>query len=120
MPAVSRYGLLSVWARNGRELFYMQRMSPVALELPTPSKIAMMAVDFAPGTAFKVSAPRELFEGAWITTVPLRGHDVSPDGQHFYMFGRDTEGMVDQRVTKLNVVLNWFDELKKRAPPSAH
>ena len=26
----------------------------------------------------------------------------------------------DQPVTKLNVVLNWFDELKKRVPRSSH
>ena len=26
----------------------------------------------------------------------------------------------DQRVTRLNLVLNWFEELKRRAPRSGH
>jgi Tol biopolymer transport system component/predicted Ser/Thr protein kinase len=103
-------GVNPAWARSGRELFYLE---------PRPSgKLAMMAVDFAAGGAFKPSTPHALFEGDWESTTPLRSYDVTPDGQHFIMFR--TEPPPDERVTKLNVVLNWFEELNKRAPASGH
>jgi hypothetical protein len=44
-------------------------------------------------------------------------YDVTPDGQYFFMIR--TSPPPEQPVTKLTVVLNWFDELKKRAPRSA-
>jgi hypothetical protein len=39
---------------------------------------------------------------------------VLPDGQHFVMIEvkRDPE-----RITHFNVVLNWFEELKRLVPP---
>jgi serine/threonine-protein kinase len=92
------------WARNGRELYYLQ---------PMPSgKVAMVAVDFAPGDTFRVSIPRTLFEGKLKADYPMRNYDVTPDGQHFIMLHQ--EDPPDQRVTKLNVVLNWVDELHRR------
>ena len=98
------------WARNGRELS--------CLEPGEANKVTMMAVDFAAGDAFKAGTPHALFEGKWSVTTPLRDYDVTPDGQHFIMARR--EPPPDQRVTTVNVVLNWFDELKKRAPRSGH
>jgi len=45
---------------------------------------------------------------------PLVGadYDVTPDGERFVMLGGDPQGA----VTQLNVVLNWFEELKRRVP----
>lgn len=77
----------------------------------------MMSADFATGSAFIASVPHTLFEGKWGVTFPFRDYDVTPDDQHFIMLR--TEEPPDQRVTKLNVVLNWFEELKRRAPRSA-
>jgi len=94
-----------VWARNGRELFY--------LAFDQTSKVTVMAVDFTPGGAFKAGAPHALFSGEYAVTTPLRNYDVTPDG-HFIM--TRVLPPPDQRVTKMNVVLNWFDELKNRAP----
>ncbi|MGD1095305.1 MAG: hypothetical protein ABSB35_25345 [Bryobacteraceae bacterium] len=104
-------GVNPAWARNGRELFYIQPAR-------SADKDAMMAVDFAMGGTYKIGAPHQLFEGPLDVTAPTRNYDVTPDG-HFIML-RSSEEPPDQSVTKLNVVLNWFDELKKRAPRSAH
>ena len=96
-------GLGAAFARSGRELFYLE---------PRPAgKLAMMAVDITPGPVFKAGTPHELFEGPLSSTTPLRNYDVTPDGQHFIMLR--TEPPPDERVTRLNVVLNWFDELKR-------
>ena len=51
-------------------------------------------------------------------TTLQRSYDVTLDGQHFIM--QRAEDLPDQRVTRLNVVLNWFDEHRKRVPQSAH
>jgi hypothetical protein len=101
-------GVMAAWARNGRELFYVRG----AREAPT--KQSLMAVDFTPGPVFKAGTPHELFEFTWSNTTPLRSYDVTPDGRSF--IGWRPGEQPDQRVTKLDIVLNWTDELKKRAP----
>ena len=100
-----------MWSPNGRELFY-------SVGTPGQGKQKFMAVDITPGESFKSGAPHVLFEGIWTVTTPLRSYDVMPDGQHFIM--ERPEYIPDQKVTKLNVVLNWFDELRKRAPRSSN
>jgi serine/threonine-protein kinase len=102
-------GTEPLWNPNGRELFYT--VGAVG------NKPKMMAVDIAPGVSFKAGPPHLLFEGTWGNTTPLRDYDIAPDGQHFIMARGDE--VPDQKVTRLNVVLNWFDELKKRAPRAA-
>jgi hypothetical protein len=44
----------------------------------------------------------------------MRSYDVYPDGQH--VITSLLEHQTDPQVTRLNVVLNWFDELKRRVP----
>jgi hypothetical protein len=97
-------GINPAWARNGRELFYL---------VPRDSgKFAIMAVDFAIGGAFQAGSPHLLFEGQFRATVPLRSYDITPDGQHFIMLR--SEKTPEEHVSKLNVVLHWSDELKRR------
>jgi Tol biopolymer transport system component len=96
-------GTEPVWNSNGRELFYR-------------SGDKMMAVDIARQPSFTASKPRVLFEGPYIPapgTTP--NYDVSADGQRFLMIkpAKTAEGA----PTQINVVLNWFEELKRRVPP---
>ena len=46
-----------------------------------------------------------------------RPYDVAPNGQRFLMLtnaeSRDNRGVLQQQI---NVVLNWFEELKARVP----
>jgi len=68
----------------------------------------MMVVEAnATGSSFAAGRPRLLFEGRY------QGFDVSPDGQRFLMIQPvEREGGVSQ----IQVVLNWFEELKRRVP----
>jgi Tol biopolymer transport system component len=95
-------GTEPVWNPNGRELFYRNGDK-------------MMAVDISTQAGFAASTPRMLFEGRYEhPPVRLHNFDVSPDGQHFLMLKP-----VDQEQaapTQINVVLNWFEELKRRVP----
>jgi len=96
-------GTEPVWNRNGRELFYR-------------SGNKMMAVPIATQPAFAPSKPTMLFEKVYAASqFPATGlaYDVSPDGQRFLMV---KEGDQTAALTQINVVLNWFEELKRLAP----
>ena len=95
-------GTEPVWNPNGRELFY--RTGP-----------KMMAVDIAAQPNFGAGKPRMLFEGEQYMPpmgpypYPFPNYDVSPDGQRFLMITKESK-------PQLNVVLNWFEDLKRRVP----
>jgi serine/threonine-protein kinase len=90
------------WNPNGRELFYR-------------SGDKMMAVDIAMHPGLTVGKPRALFAG-WYEATPatFSNYDVTPDGQRFLMLKPADTG--ESAPTQINVVLNWFEELKRRVP----
>jgi len=95
-------GTEAVWNRNGRELFYR-------------SGDKMMAVDIATQPGFAAGKPRMLFEGRYEEApFPIPNYDVSPDGQRFLMLKPAEQAQAAQ--TQINVVLNWFEELKEKVP----
>ena len=95
-------GVAPVWARNGRELFYAS--SPTG---------KLMAVDVTTQPTFQAGTPRVVLDGGFRLTAGAQGanYDISPDGQRFLVI----QGS-DANLTQLNVVLNWFEELKQRVP----
>jgi serine/threonine protein kinase/Tol biopolymer transport system component len=95
-------GTEPAWNPRGKELYYR-------------SGDKMMAVDIATQPGFTASTPRMLFEGRYeANQVPLYNFDISPDGQRFLMVKPVEQ---DQAApTQINVVLNWFEELKQKVP----
>ncbi len=90
-----------VWAGNGRELFYR-------------NGDRMMAVEITTEPTFSASTPRLLFEGSFLRSAGFPAfYDVTPDGQRFVMLQQVGP---DSGATQINVVLNWFEELKQRVP----
>ena len=88
-----------VWNPNGRELFYRNGNK-------------MMAVNVTTQGAFSAGRPKVLFEGSYVPTPrSLPDYDVAPDGQHFLML---KSGEQSQAAAQINVVLNWFEELKQK------
>jgi serine/threonine-protein kinase len=82
------------WNRNGRELFFR-------------SGAKMMAVDVETGALFRAGTPRLLFEKA------APDYDVAPDGKRFLMV---KPVPLTSEATELHVILNWFDDLRRRVP----
>jgi hypothetical protein len=73
-----------------------------------------MAVDIATQSGFAAGKPRMLFEGRYqLSPVQTDDYDVSPDGQRFLMLKPSEQAGAP---TQINVVLNWFEELKRRVP----
>ena len=90
------------WNPKGGELFYR-------------SGDKMMAVDITTQPGFAVGKPRMLFEGRYEhAAVPSTDYAVSPDGQRFLMLKSSESAQA--APTQINVVLNWFEELKRKVP----
>jgi Tol biopolymer transport system component len=90
-------GSQPVWSHDGKELFYR-------------SSNKMMAVSIETEPEFKVTQFEELFEGRYLTSI-YRNYDVAPDGR-FLMIQEPQE----PTPLGINVVLNWFEELKRLVP----
>ena len=74
-----------------------------------------MAVDIATQPGFTAGKPRMLFEGQYVlfpATTP--NYDVTPDGQRFLMLKPSEQEQA--APTQINVVQNWFEELKQKVP----
>ncbi len=100
LPVSTDGGTEPVWNPNGRELFYRNADKMMVVEITTQPRPSL-------------SKPRMLFESsqyARVSTTP--NYDVSPDGQRFLMI-QDSEL---QSASQLNVIVNWFEELKKKTP----
>ncbi len=92
-----------LWSRDGRELFYL-------------SGDAVMAVSVTTEPSFNiVGTPRVLFHGGYIIPIAEDGPpwDISQDGKRFLMIKEPRAAM---SFRKISIVLNWFEELKRRVP----
>ena len=100
-PISNGGGTEPIWSRDGRQLFYR-------------GDGVVMAVDIATSPSFRASRPRPLFEDRFIRGTPYgKNWDAAPDGDGFVMVESATE---PDAVTTINVVVNWFEELKQRVP----
>ena len=88
-----------IWSRDGKELFYRNG-----------NKWMVVVVHLKP--EFTPEAPRLLFEGPYVM-VGGQSYDVTPDGQRFLVL--EPAEQEAAQVTHLNVVLNWFEEVKQKA-----
>ena len=86
------------WSPRGDELVFMDGKRLWAVAAPR-----------AEGDRF--GAPQLVFEGPKLD-VPGRGHDISLDGERILLI----LGPPEDSVAYLNVVTNWFEELRRLAP----
>jgi eukaryotic-like serine/threonine-protein kinase len=90
-----------LWNHNGKELFYRNGDK-------------MMVVGVSTQPTFSAGKAELLFEGHYRpTNVSLPRYDVSPDGQRFLMV---KDAGAERSTTQINIVMNWFEELKRRVP----
>ena len=95
------------WSPDGGEIFY----------IPGGNRLGSFSFKSKPGVSFgsPVREPRSGFSTA--ASGSVRPYDVMPDGKHF--IGVIAAGQSQPGASgppKLQVVLNWFEEVKQRAP----
>jgi serine/threonine-protein kinase len=93
-----RGGREPVWARNGRELFYLEGQR-------------LVAVAVQPGTTFSFSPAESLFEHAYVATGQPPSYDVAADGRFLMVKSGATA-----TVPPIVITLGWFEELKRQVP----
>ena len=93
------------WSRDGKELFYV----------PGPNQFAVVRVTTQP--AFSVGKAELLPRSVFLEGGPgaIRSIDVLPDGRFVGIVDVASESG-DITSPRINVVLHWFEELKRLAP----
>ncbi len=108
-------GSSPAWNPNGRELFFLSTLDSSGMR-------GMMSVRFAPGSPPRVGPPTELFrfdpnDLAIACDFSVRCYDVAPDGRGFYAVKRVMPPR-PPAVAHINLVQNWFEELKRNRTPT--
>ena len=100
-------GCCPLWSPDGKQIFYLDDFSPSRL----------IAVDIQTRPAFVIGQSTPLhIEGFFQGNGP-RDYDITPDGKQFIVAFRPEEAQAaDRPIQQINVVLNWFEELKHRVP----
>ena len=105
-------GAAPVWSHNGRELFYRHGNQ-------------LLAVEVTAGASLSVGRPQELFAGDYGSRVGagedrsadsavVPDYDVKEDGKEFLMI-QAAGSIPPSDVPRLDVVVNWFEELRRIA-----
>jgi hypothetical protein len=104
-------GTRPLWSRNGRELFYLDGDGFL-----TAVPVQVTSTTFSPGKPIRL-VDRRYNAGSTPRGLNLRGYDAAKDGQRFLMI-KDAEASQPSTSTPASiiVVLNWFEELKRRVP----
>jgi hypothetical protein len=70
-----------------------------------------MAVDISAGPTVSAGTPHVLFTGRYaLSPNGVTAYDISPDGRRFLKV-QATEAELN--LAQINVVINWFEELKR-------
>ena len=101
------------WSEDGRELFYLRAPNgpPRAVV-----RVTVESTDSDP-PALDFGAEEVLFDWRYHQrSSPMPFYDLSPDGRRFLMITTgDANGDGSGRA-EINVVLDWFEELKRLVP----
>ena len=97
-----------LWSPDGKELFYRNDEEVIAVPVETEP-------------TFKRGKPEILFRNNYISLLTTDRHtwDIHPDGKRFLMMKlAESSSDVPAPPTprKINIVLNWFEELKEWVP----
>jgi serine/threonine-protein kinase len=94
------YGEEPRWSAAGDEIFYRRGEQWLSVPVETDPE-------------FEAGIPQVIFEGPYIN-VPGLSYDVTPDAQRFFLLKQPDQ----PPATRIHVVANWFEELKRLAPPT--
>jgi serine/threonine-protein kinase len=107
-PVSSGGGSQPVWARNGKEIFYLDTAG------------MLMSVRVEGKLAPTLGPPTKVLDASAyvrnLVTYASRHYDVSLDGQRFIMLKPSAQPDKSNAPRTITVVENWFEELKRVVP----
>jgi serine/threonine-protein kinase len=102
IPISTGGGSYPIWSRNGRDLFFLG-----------PDQRIIVVSYTARGDSFVAGKPHVWSEKRLLDR-PYETYDLAPDGERFAVI-LYADGTAEP-ITQLTVLLNFFDELKRRVP----
>jgi serine/threonine protein kinase/Tol biopolymer transport system component len=100
-------GAEPVWGPSGRELFYRRENKLMAVRIEER------------GGSLVVSSPTLVFDDPYRPDTSgahgVANYDIAPDGKRFVMV-EEPQGMATTQIARIEVILNWLDELRRRVP----
>ena len=99
-------GIYPAWSQKRHELLYL-----------APDNRIMVASYTVEGDSFKADKPRLWSEQAILPLRNFRYFDLHPDGDRVAV--ADPSGQAEEKLDKVTFIFNFFDELRRIAPPSA-
>ena len=95
-------GMAPIWARTGRELFY----------LDASNTLMTVSVDTS-GPRLTFGRPAKLLDTKYAGN--FYSYDVTPDGRRFLTMKNSTADG-PHHARSMVLVLNWFEEVRRRVP----
>jgi serine/threonine-protein kinase len=98
-----------LWARSGRELFYLDDAANRLMVVPVQTA----------GQTFTAGNPVKVFDNRMVSNgIAQRSFDISPDGQRFLVIKDTATNDESSTATPASmvVVVNWLEELRQRVP----
>jgi hypothetical protein len=101
-------GVNPLWSPDGQELFYRKGDSVIRVSVET-------------NATFKAGQPKTLFQGNYVGQTTSNGDPwgISRDGKRFLMIkpiATSDQVSTPEAPRKVNLIVNWFEELKQRVP----
>ncbi len=102
-------GYWPLWSPEGSELFYRPDVGT--------GRVTLRSGEIVTEPAFAFSNEQTLPVEGFNTVIIYRDYDMSPDGERLLMvFPADRPDSGEPARPQINIVLNWFEELKERVP----
>ncbi len=98
-------GFFPLWSRDGHELLF-----------ETPDQRVMVVSYTATGDSFAAGKPRVWTETRLRDSGSYSNYDLAPDGKRVAATLPDNDASGGKGPTHLTFLLNFFDELRRRAP----
>lgn len=97
-------GVKCIWSPNGKELFYN-----------TLDNTRIIVASYtASGGTFRAGTPQLWSTGQFTSVGQTFNNSLHPDGKRFAVLKAVDTGA--SNTPRVNIVLNWFEELKQKAP----
>jgi serine/threonine-protein kinase len=110
LPISTGGGRFPIWSRHARKLFFLG-----------PDGRVMVVGYKARGDSFAVGKPELWSPKSLLVVVGAPPYDLSPDGKRFavVLYPDGTAEQAAKPITSVTVILNFFEELQRRAPAAS-